>query len=119
MDSSATLHLSTRQLGHLPASQPPDAAIPLLSGWAPMPLGSLPPADSSLTQDEAAAVDRALRTPWDRTLIMEAHPRGLTMRHPAVPDSVKWEYGLPYNKPKTNIKLNQIPPEQEIEENFN
>ena len=31
--------------------------------------------------------DRALRTPWDRTLIMEAHPRGLTMRHPAIPET--------------------------------
>ncbi len=41
------------------------------------------------------------------------------MVYPAVPDSVKWEYGLPYNKPKTNIKLNQVPADQEIEENFN
>ena len=31
--------------------------------------------------------DRALRTPWDRTFLIESHLRGLTMRHPAVPDS--------------------------------
>jgi glycogen operon protein len=29
--------------------------------------------------------DRPPRVPWDRTVIYEAHLRGLTMRHPAVP----------------------------------
>ncbi len=28
-------------------------------------------------------------TPWDRTIIYELHPRGYTMRHPAVPDALK------------------------------
>lgn len=30
--------------------------------------------------------DRALRTPWERTLIWEAHVKGTTIRHPAVPE---------------------------------
>jgi glycogen operon protein len=30
--------------------------------------------------------DRHPRTPWHKTLIYEVHPRGLTMRHPEVPE---------------------------------
>ena len=33
--------------------------------------------------------ERALRTPWDRTLIYEAHVRGLTMQHPEVPEHLR------------------------------
>ncbi|WP_337244418.1 glycogen debranching protein GlgX [Luteimonas sp. gir] len=33
--------------------------------------------------------DRRLHTPWDRTVIYEAHVRGLSMRHPAVPESAR------------------------------
>ena len=36
--------------------------------------------------------DRALRTPWHKTLIYEAHVKGLTMRHPGVPERVKGTY---------------------------
>ncbi|MBD1554006.1 glycogen debranching protein GlgX [Pseudomonas typographi] len=33
--------------------------------------------------------DQQLQTPWDKTIIYEAHARGMTMRHPAVPEAVK------------------------------
>jgi len=33
--------------------------------------------------------DHRLNVPWERTLIYEAHVRGLTMTHPAVPEAVR------------------------------
>ncbi|MCH2896113.1 hypothetical protein K3V32_14860, partial [Listeria monocytogenes] len=30
-----------------------------------------------------------VRVPWDRTVIYEAHLRGLSMRHPQVPEAVR------------------------------
>jgi len=32
------------------------------------------------------------RTPWARTVIYEAHPSGLTMRHPGVPEALRGTY---------------------------
>jgi len=36
--------------------------------------------------------DRPPRTPWSRTVIYECHVRGLTNRHPAVPDELRGTY---------------------------
>ena len=36
--------------------------------------------------------DRALRTPWSETIIYEAHVKGLTMRHPDVPEDLRGTY---------------------------
>ncbi len=36
--------------------------------------------------------DRRPRTPWNRTVIYEAHVKGLTMQHPAVPEEVRGTY---------------------------
>src|SRR5687767_11562641 len=36
--------------------------------------------------------DRPPRTPWHKTLIYEAHVRGLTMRHPGVPEERRGTY---------------------------
>ncbi len=36
--------------------------------------------------------DRAPRVPYHQTVIYEAHARGLTMRHPALPESVRGTY---------------------------
>ncbi|MDB5386984.1 MAG: glgX 1 [Planctomycetaceae bacterium] len=36
--------------------------------------------------------DRPLRTPWHRTLIYEAHVKGLTMLHPGVPEPLRGTY---------------------------
>jgi isoamylase len=36
--------------------------------------------------------DRMPRTPWNRTVIYECHVRGMTMRHPAVPDELRGTY---------------------------
>jgi isoamylase len=36
--------------------------------------------------------DRRLRIPWNDTLIYEAHVRGLTMRHPDVPENLRGTY---------------------------
>ena len=33
--------------------------------------------------------DRRLSVPWERTIFYEAHVRGISMRHPAVPDAVR------------------------------
>ena len=33
--------------------------------------------------------DQPVRVPWDKTVIYEAHVRGLTMRHPSVPEPVR------------------------------
>ena len=36
--------------------------------------------------------DRAPRVPWNRTVIYEAHVRGLTVLHPAVPDDIRGKF---------------------------
>ncbi len=36
--------------------------------------------------------DRAPRTPWHKTLIYEAHVKGMTMRHPRVPENLRGTY---------------------------
>src|ERR671929_154163 len=36
--------------------------------------------------------DRPPRTPWHKTLIYEAHVRGLTMKHPEVPEKLRGTY---------------------------
>ncbi len=36
--------------------------------------------------------DRPPRTPWNRTVIYECHVRGMTMRHPEVPDALRGTY---------------------------
>src|SRR6185503_16961587 len=36
--------------------------------------------------------ERAPRVPWDRTIIYEAHVRGYTMRHPAVPQELRGKF---------------------------
>ncbi|MGH8996406.1 MAG: glycogen debranching protein GlgX, partial [Acidimicrobiales bacterium] len=36
--------------------------------------------------------DRAPHTPWNRTVIYEAHVRGMTMRHPGVPEHLRGTY---------------------------
>jgi isoamylase len=36
--------------------------------------------------------DRPPRTPWNRTVIYECHVRGLTLRHPGVPEALRGTY---------------------------
>ncbi|HBG17901.1 MAG TPA: glycogen debranching enzyme GlgX [Desulfobulbaceae bacterium] len=36
--------------------------------------------------------DRLLRTPWHETIIYETHVKGLTMRHPDIPDEMRGTY---------------------------
>lgn len=36
--------------------------------------------------------DRSPRTPWNRTVIYEAHVKGMTMRHPEVPEELRGTY---------------------------
>ncbi|MEK9810673.1 MAG: glycosyltransferase [Candidatus Nanopelagicales bacterium] len=33
--------------------------------------------------------DRRVATPWEKTIVYEAHVRGISMRHPAVPDAAR------------------------------
>jgi isoamylase len=56
--------------------------------------------DSSAFCPLASVIDTAFtwgddhppRTPWHKTLIYEAHPRGLTMKHPDVPEEKRGTY---------------------------
>ena len=41
--------------------------------------------DSAFTWSD----DRPLRTPWNRTVIYEAHVKGMTIQHPAVPERLR------------------------------
>ena len=50
------------------------------------PLGSV--IDTAFTWGD----DRPPRTPWHKTLIYEAHVKGLTMRHPDVPEEQRGTY---------------------------
>ncbi|HYE20574.1 MAG TPA: glycogen debranching protein GlgX, partial [Tepidisphaeraceae bacterium] len=43
--------------------------------------------------------DRPPRTPWHKTVIYEAHVRGLTMRHPEVPESKRGTYAALASEP--------------------
>jgi glycogen operon protein len=43
--------------------------------------------------------DRPPRTPWHKTVIYEAHVRGLTMRHPDVPESKRGTYAALASEP--------------------
>ena len=36
--------------------------------------------------------DQRLRTPWNRTLVYECHVKGMTMRHPEVPEELRGTY---------------------------
>ncbi len=80
------------------------------TGWTPEIFGyALGAPEEDLGRDErdsAAAIpkgvvvdpafdwedDRPLRTPWRRTVIYEAHVRGLTARHPEVPEELRGTY---------------------------
>jgi glycogen operon protein len=42
--------------------------------------------------------DRLLRIPWNRTVIYECHVKGMTIRHPAIPERLRGTYlGLVYD----------------------
>jgi len=48
---------------------------------------------------------QAVRVPWDRTVLYEAHVRGLTMRHPAVPEHQRGRFaGLANNEVLLHIR---------------
>ena len=42
---------------------------------------------SVVTRPDEPCDARRPRTPWERTIIYEAHPRGLTMQHPEIPEA--------------------------------
>jgi glycogen operon protein len=42
--------------------------------------------------------DRPPKTPWNRTVIYECHVRGMTMRHPGIPDRIRGTFlGMSYD----------------------
>jgi isoamylase len=43
--------------------------------------------------------DKAPRTPWHKTIIYEAHVKGLTMRHPEVPENIRGTYAAMGSEP--------------------
>jgi isoamylase len=65
------------------------------------PMGETPsPIDSAGAMPKGIVIepafswgdDRPLYTPWSRTVIYECHVRGLTKRHPAVPEALRGTY---------------------------
>ncbi|PMX56101.1 glycogen debranching enzyme GlgX, partial [Pseudomonas sp. FW305-33] len=55
--------------------------------------------DSAAFTMKACVIDTAFtwgngrrRTPWENTVIYEAHVRGLTRRHPALPEGLRGTY---------------------------
>ncbi|MFN0138042.1 MAG: glycogen debranching protein GlgX [Phycisphaerae bacterium] len=58
------------------------------------PADSAPYVPKSVVVDSSFAWgdDRSPRTPWNRTVIYEAHVRGLTMQHPDVPPALRGTY---------------------------
>jgi glycogen operon protein len=57
------------------------------------PLGAV--VDTAFTWGD----DRAPRTPWHKTLIYEAHVKGLTMRHPDIPPARRGTYAAVASEP--------------------
>ncbi len=61
---------------------------------------SMDPRDSARDLPKSVVVDSAFtwgddrppRTPWNRTLIYECHTRGLTLKHPGVPEPLRGTY---------------------------
>ena len=50
--------------------------------------------------------DRPFRTPWDVTVIYEAHVKGFTMRHPDIPQQIRGTYsGLAHPKSIAHLKM--------------
>ncbi|MCS6920750.1 MAG: alpha-amylase family glycosyl hydrolase, partial [Elioraea sp.] len=56
---------------------------------APDPRDTAPYVPKAVVVADEAAPDDRPRIPWDRTVIYEAHVRGLTLRHPAVPEPIR------------------------------
>ncbi len=80
---SGLVPLDERLLGHRPDD--PERADPRDS--APVvPKGIV--VDDAFTWGD----DHPPRTPWGRTLIYECHVKGMTMRHPGVPDYLRGTY---------------------------
>jgi len=50
--------------------------------------------------------DRPPRTPWNRTVIYECHVRGLTLRHPSVPEQLRGTYLALASEPIIDHLLN-------------
>ncbi|MEO6057942.1 MAG: alpha-amylase family glycosyl hydrolase, partial [Gemmatimonadales bacterium] len=69
-----------------PPGQPPDLAADLRDSAGAMP--------KCVVLDPAFAWgdDRRPGTPWDRTVIYECHVKGMTMRHPDVPEALRGTY---------------------------
>jgi len=61
---------------------------------SPDPRDSAPDLPRSIVVDSAFtwADDEPPRTPWNRTVIYECHVKGMTMRHPDVPEALRGTY---------------------------
>ena len=78
---------SDRMLGYTPGRPEEDLACD--------PRDDAPEAPRSIVVDAAYdwGDDRPPRIPWERTVIYEAHVKGMTARHPRVPVPVRGTYG--------------------------
>ncbi|WMU93383.1 glycogen operon protein [Microcystis phage MaAM05] len=69
--------------------------------------------------------DKPLRTPWHKTIIYEAHVKGLTMRHPKVPEHLRGTYAALGSEPVIDHLLDLgvtavelLPVHQHVDDHF-
>ena len=106
-DPDAGAPLQPRQAPHRPLRQGGERTHPLerralraTPSASPTRTSGLDPRDSAGGMPKCVVVDqaftwgddRAPRTPWNRTVIYECHVRGMTMRHPGVPEHLRGTY---------------------------
>ncbi len=83
---SGMIRWSDRLFGHRPDGEDADLLYDRRDSAGAMPKCVV--TDPSFTWDD----DRPPRTPWNHTVIYECHVRGMTLRHPGVPEALRGTY---------------------------
>jgi isoamylase len=83
---SGTIKWSDALYGYAVGDPEEDLVIDTRNSAGGMPKGVV------IDQAFAWGEDSPRRTPWNRTIIYEAHVRGMTMRHPAIPEEIRGTY---------------------------
>ncbi|HEV8420557.1 MAG TPA: glycogen debranching protein GlgX [Actinomycetota bacterium] len=83
---SGTIRWSDALYGYPIGDTEEDLVIDTRNSAGGMPKGVV------IDQAFAWGEDRPRRTPWNRTIIYEAHVRGMTIRHPGIPEEIRGTY---------------------------
>ncbi len=83
---SGTIKWSDALYGYAVGDPEQDLAFDTSNSAGGMPKGVV------IDQAFAWGEDSPRRTPWNRTIIYEAHVRGMTMRHPGIPEEIRGTY---------------------------